>query len=153
MFSDLSGLDVLSEGESLQLLSSAAVGRVIYSERAMPFAVPVSFALVGMDIILATNHASALAANAAGNVVGFEADHIGSSAGTGWSVLATGRAELVSDPIEIARLAGLDLESWGAAINDRYLRIRIGLIRGRRAPGATVPPALLPHQDGTRSPS
>lgn len=132
MFSDKSGLEVLSEGESLELLASAAVGRIVYSDRALPFVVPVNFVLDGMDIVIRTSIRSGLISNAPGHVVAFEVDSINPSDKVGWSVVVTGRAQLVDDPADIERLDVLDLQSWLPAPTDRYLRMRADVVSGRR---------------------
>jgi uncharacterized protein len=142
MFSDRSGLEVLSEGESLELLAAASVGRIVYSDRALPFVVPVSFVLDGMDIVIRTSKRSGLVANVPGHVVAFEVDWIDSVEQAGWSVVVTGRAQLVGDEVDIARLARLGVASWAPTGSDVYLRLRVDVISGRRVgAGVAVPPA------------
>lgn len=48
-------------------------------------------------------HDSAAVRRAAGTIVAFEADELDPATCSGWSVTATGRAELVTDPDAIAR--------------------------------------------------
>jgi nitroimidazol reductase NimA-like FMN-containing flavoprotein (pyridoxamine 5'-phosphate oxidase superfamily) len=134
MFSDKSGLEVLSEGESLELLAATSVGRVVYSDRALPFVVPVNFVLDGMDIVIRTSVTSGLVANAPGHIVAFEADWIDPLGKSGWSVVVTGRAQLVDDAVEIDKLDQLELQSWAPAATDLYLRLRADVISGRRVP-------------------
>jgi hypothetical protein len=135
MFSDKSGLEVLSEGESLELLAGISVGRIVYSDRALPFVVPVNFVLDGMDIVIRTSVRSGLISNVPGHVVAFEADAIDPVDKVGWSVVVTGRAELVDDSIDNLRLDGLGLQSWSPAPTDRYLRLRADVVSGRRVVG------------------
>ena len=47
MIADGSGFEAISEAEALALLATAPVGRLIYSDRALPFVVPVSFVVDG----------------------------------------------------------------------------------------------------------
>ncbi len=142
MFSDASGLEVLTEGESLELLASTSLGRIVYSDRAMPFVAPVNFVLDGMDIVIRTSHRSGLAINVPGNIVAFEVDHLDdiqrdetqpdSIQRTGWSVVVTGQGELVRDVAEIARLDKLPLRSWAPTMTNCYLRLRAHVVSGRR---------------------
>jgi hypothetical protein len=124
--------DVLTDGESLELLAAASVGRVAYSDRAMPVVAPVNFVLDGMDIVIRTSRGSALAANVPGNIVAFEIDQIGGPGESGWSVVVTGRAALVADDTEVAHLTTLPLRSWVSAPTDCYLRLRADVISGHR---------------------
>jgi nitroimidazol reductase NimA-like FMN-containing flavoprotein (pyridoxamine 5'-phosphate oxidase superfamily) len=132
MFSDASGLEVLSAGEALEMLSSVPVGRIVYSDRALPFVVPVDFMLVGMDVVIRTGARSGLALNVPGQVVAFETDCIDSVTRSGWSVVVTGRAELVDEIEEIDRLNALKLQSWATDSTDLYLRLPANAVSGRR---------------------
>jgi nitroimidazol reductase NimA-like FMN-containing flavoprotein (pyridoxamine 5'-phosphate oxidase superfamily) len=136
MFSDRSDANALSDGESLELLASASIGRIAYSDRALPFVVPVKFVLDGMDIVIRTSRTSALAANVPGNVVAFEADDLGSPGESGWSVVVTGRALLVADAVDVARLTTLPLQGSPSEEADCYLRLRADVINGCRTVGA-----------------
>jgi hypothetical protein len=135
---DASGLEVLSEAEAFALLATVSVGRLVYSDRALPSLVPVSFSLDERDIVIRTGRRSSPATHASGNVVAFEVDDIGAGR-SGWTVLVTGRIELVIDPFEVARLGALQLPTWAPAVSDRYLRLRPELIAGRRIPALTAP--------------
>jgi hypothetical protein len=135
---DASGLEMLSEAEAIALLATVSVGRLVYSDRALPSLVPVSFSLDGADIVIRTGRRSSPATHASGNVVAFEVDDIGAGR-SGWTVLVTGRIELVVDPFEVARLGALQLPTWAPAVSDRYLRLRPELIAGRRIPALTAP--------------
>jgi nitroimidazol reductase NimA-like FMN-containing flavoprotein (pyridoxamine 5'-phosphate oxidase superfamily) len=132
---DASGLEMLSELEALALLATVSLGRLVYSARALPFVVPVNFILDGSDIMMRTGRRSNLATHGPGNIVAFEVDDIAVSTGSGWTVVVTGRLQLVHDPVEIARLSALKLQSWAPAASDRYLQLRPELITGRRIPG------------------
>jgi uncharacterized protein len=133
---DASGLEMLSEPEALELLATVPLGRLVYSDRALPFVAPVSFILDGEDIVIRTGRRSNLATHGPGNVVAFQVDDIAVSTGSGWTVVVTGRLHLVHDAVEIARLSALKLRSWAPATSDRYLRLRPELITGRRIPAS-----------------
>jgi nitroimidazol reductase NimA-like FMN-containing flavoprotein (pyridoxamine 5'-phosphate oxidase superfamily) len=134
---DASGLEMLSEPEALALLATVSLGRLVYSDRALPFVIPVNFILDGPDVVMRIGRRSNLAIHGPGNVVAFEVDDIAVSTGSGWTVVVTGRLQLVHDAIEIARLRALKLQTWAPAASDRYLQLRPELITGRRIPAGT----------------
>src|SRR4051812_13886542 len=47
---DRNGLEVLSRHHCLELLSKSKVGRVIFTENALPAALPVNFAVLDQDV-------------------------------------------------------------------------------------------------------
>lgn len=65
------------------------------------------------------------------SVVAFEVDRAPGEHG-GWSVHVTGVAEDVTDPGELTRLRSLPLRPWAAVEADRFMRISIELLSGRR---------------------
>jgi len=136
---DKSGLDVLSDAESFELLSTMPIGRVAYSDKALPVIVPVTFAFDGTDIVVRTQRRSRLATQASQNIVAFEVDDIDLTTRTGWSVVIVGRFQLVEDPEEIRRLDSLELHSWAPAAHDKYLKLRPEMISGRRILDAGQP--------------
>jgi nitroimidazol reductase NimA-like FMN-containing flavoprotein (pyridoxamine 5'-phosphate oxidase superfamily) len=109
MSADSSGLSTLSEGDALALLATVPVGRLVYSDRALPFVAPVNFILDGPDVIIRTGRRSRLATHTPGNIVAFEVDEIDAVDRSGWSVVVTGRVQLIDDASEVARLAAWHL--------------------------------------------
>lgn len=65
-------------------------------------------------------------------VVAFEADEVDAHSRTGWSFTAVGRAEMVTDPDDLAALARLPLRPWAPGGRTTFLRIKIELLNGRR---------------------
>lgn len=66
----------LDRAECLRLLESVDLGRVIYTERAMPAAYPVRYALDGEEIFFRTDNLVMLAAAAKGAVSAIQVDQI-----------------------------------------------------------------------------
>ena len=100
----------LERGESLRLLGSVAMGRVVFTVNALPAIRPVNHVVVGGLIVFRTHEGAAIARVAGAEepvrvVVVFEADQIDPDTHRGWSVIATGYASLVDDPQEVARFA------------------------------------------------
>lgn len=122
----------LSREECLALLPTVPVGRLVFSERALPAVVPVNFALDHGRVVIRTGEGSSLAAALRGEVVGFQVDAFDATARNGWSVLVVGRAAEVRDPTELARLADLPLEPWAGGRREHVLVVPLELVTGRR---------------------
>jgi nitroimidazol reductase NimA-like FMN-containing flavoprotein (pyridoxamine 5'-phosphate oxidase superfamily) len=124
----------LTRAESWQLLGSVSLGRIVFSQRAMPAIRPVNHLVDNETIILRSHLGAAIVGHAAaedGAVVCYEADDLDPATHTGWSVIATGIARLVRDPDVITRYQQL-LEPWVAGQMDYVIAIRPQIITGIR---------------------
>lgn len=154
---DRSGLEVLDAAECIRLLTKTTVGRVIFTENALPAVRPVNFAVHEARpenvpdgdpqhyVVVRTADGSDLAAATQGTVVAFQADDINLERRSGWSVSFVGRVDLVDDPEQTAALAALplcawDSTAWSTSGSDRFLRIRIERMQGRRISTPASPP-------------
>ena len=132
---DHAGLETIPLDDCLRLLASVPVGRVGFLSDGEVVVLPVNHAVAGQDVVFRTTQGSKLSAAESENRVTFEADHYDPRGRTGWSVLVTGRAEMVYDDAEIAALDRLGLEPWPDAINRSFwVRIRPVAVTGRRLP-------------------
>lgn len=131
---DRNGLTVLTPATCLALLRTTPVGRIVYTERALPAIRPVNFLLHDDGIVIRTSGQGALGAAADGAVVAFEADHFTDNPRTGWSVTVLGRARQITDPDQIHELSALDLQPWTPVMHGNFLVITIELISGRAIP-------------------
>lgn len=129
---DRNGLAILDREESLRLLATCTLGRVGLSMRSLPTVLPVNFLLDGDVIIVRTGAGSKLEAALGHAVVAFEVDDIDPMYHEGWSVVVTGVADVVTDPVEIARLEQLPLRPWSTVPGDTFVTIRTELVSGRR---------------------
>lgn len=129
---DRNGLEVLSRQQCLELLGRSVVGRVVFTEKALPAALPVNFALLDGDIVFRTATGSKLAAALAKAVVAFQADEIDPAFQTGWSVLVQGWATLLSRPDDLARAHALALQPWATGERWHFVRIHSEVVTGRR---------------------
>jgi hypothetical protein len=127
----LAELDELDEEECRQLLGTAVIGRIAFTERALPAIQPVRFALLGNDIVIPTREGTKAAAARRGDVVAFEVDSFDLAGRTGWSVTAVGPSCVVPER-EFAALDALGLRPWAAADRPCYIAIRPRLWYGRR---------------------
>ncbi|GAA5042853.1 nitroimidazol reductase NimA-like FMN-containing flavoprotein (pyridoxamine 5'-phosphate oxidase superfamily) [Thermocatellispora tengchongensis] len=129
---DSAGLEVLSRTECMALLGSATIGRIVFTERALPAVQPVNFVLDGEDVVIRTGEGSKLSAAARDAVVAFEADEVDPVRHTGWSVTAVGNARIAREPAEIARLSALPLTTWAPGVRDHFIVMRTEQVTGRR---------------------
>jgi nitroimidazol reductase NimA-like FMN-containing flavoprotein (pyridoxamine 5'-phosphate oxidase superfamily) len=129
---DSAGLQVLSPDECIALLASVPIGRIVYTDRALPAVQPVNFHLDGERIVIRTSSGSTLAVAATNAVVAFETDEYDARTGRGWSVTAVGRARTVDDPAETAALARLPLTPWAPGRQDHYIVVDLKQLSGRR---------------------
>lgn len=133
-------LQELSPQEALRLLADAAMGRVVFTQRALPAVRVVNHIVDNGDLIIRTNVASSVAASVGrtpDTVVAYEADAIDPGTRTGWSVVITGVARLVEDPQDVARYEAL-LEPWVTNRADCVLRIHPEIITGFRLTPSAV---------------
>ncbi|QYC45615.1 Pyridoxamine 5'-phosphate oxidase [Nonomuraea coxensis DSM 45129] len=132
---DSSGLQVLTDEECLRLLASTPIGRIVFTDRALPAVQPVAFCLDGDAIVIRTGVGSKLAAATRRAVVAFEVDDYDPVRRTGWSVSVVGHATAVTDPAETARLAELPLDPWVPGGLDHFIRVSLEQVTGRRITG------------------
>jgi nitroimidazol reductase NimA-like FMN-containing flavoprotein (pyridoxamine 5'-phosphate oxidase superfamily) len=121
--------------ESWELLAGAPLGRIVFTERAMPAVRPVNHLVDDEAIILRSNMAAAIVGRAReGAVVCFEADDIDPVRHTGWSVIVTGMARLVLDPVAVRRYQQL-LKPWAEGEMDQVIVVTPQIVTGLRLVG------------------
>jgi nitroimidazol reductase NimA-like FMN-containing flavoprotein (pyridoxamine 5'-phosphate oxidase superfamily) len=136
----------LTEHACLDHLRLASFGRVAITSGALPAILPIHFSLLGSDPVFRTDPGAKLMAASAGQVLCLEIDDVDPFAHTGWSVLVTGKAEVLTEPDDLAAAARLPLRPWIGA-GSAYVRIRATLISGREisvgtdVAGADQPPS------------
>jgi nitroimidazol reductase NimA-like FMN-containing flavoprotein (pyridoxamine 5'-phosphate oxidase superfamily) len=129
---DSAGLRVLSREQCLHLLASTSIGRIVFTDRALPAVQPVVFCLHGESIVIRTTAGSKLASATQDTVVAFEIDDFDARMSTGWSVTVVGRARAVHDPEEMAHLAELPLAPWATNGRDHFVVMGAEEVSGRR---------------------
>ena len=129
---DAPALQPLSRHESLRLLATVPIGRIIFTRRALPAVELIHFALDDGDIVIRVDPGDTLAADIRDTVVAFEADSLDVAHQAGWSVAIIGRSRAVTDPGEIDRLQKIGVRSWGAGEAAHFVRISPELLTGRR---------------------
>ncbi|MEU9190206.1 pyridoxamine 5'-phosphate oxidase family protein [Streptomyces sp. NPDC048484] len=127
------GFRELDRQECEDLLAKVPVGRIVYTRQALPAVLPVNFRLdPGGAVLLRTSAASELAHAIDGAIVAFEVDEVDGATHSGWSVVVTGRATVVTDPDEHARLRRVGPRSWVPSPKEVFVRIEPELVTGRQ---------------------
>jgi nitroimidazol reductase NimA-like FMN-containing flavoprotein (pyridoxamine 5'-phosphate oxidase superfamily) len=97
---------------------------------------PVNHVVEGHDVVFRTAHGSKLSAIEGQHLAAFEADHYNEQTRSGWSVLVSGRAEMVDAEADIQRLSRHDLHPWATAVQRPFwIRIRPTSVSGRQTAG------------------
>ena len=118
--------------ECFRLLALGRVGRVVFTDRALPAVQPVVYCLDDEQIVFRTRNGSKLAAATLHAVVGFEVDDFDLQARTGWSVLGVGEAYEVVDPARLAELADTHTDLWVRGHDVHTIAIPLQIVTGRR---------------------
>ncbi|HEY2813081.1 MAG TPA: pyridoxamine 5'-phosphate oxidase family protein [Acidimicrobiales bacterium] len=124
--------EVLTDEECLLLLGREPVGRIALTSGALPVVLPINFTLDHGTIVFATEPGLKLDAARAGAVACLEIDGIDRWAHSGWSVLATGRMNEITDPQRRARARELPVSPWAAPAAHNFVELSIDLLSGRR---------------------
>lgn len=138
-------LEELSPEESIRLLSSVSLGRIVFTARALPAIRPVNHLVDGDYVIIRTDGNSPIISelrSEPGSVVAYEADTIDPAEHLGWSVVVVGVAHRVIDPDEAARYRRA-LRPWIAGSKDQVIAIQTDMVTGfwlvaGNAPGVSV---------------
>lgn len=124
-------VETLTRDACAELIASVPVGRVVFTDRGLPGVLPVAFVVDGASVVLRTAEGARLAKAADDAVLAFEVDQLVPATRTGWSVVVTGHARRIDDPVEQQRLDAV-LEAWVPGIKDVFIRIPFTVITGRR---------------------
>lgn len=122
----------LSTGECLRLLDTTPVGRLVFTERALPAVHPVNFLRQGRSIIVRTGPGPKLDAARRGDVVAFEADHVDPDSQTGWSVMIVGHAAVINDVERLIAVLDHRHQPWVRGRGADVIQISAERITGRR---------------------
>jgi hypothetical protein len=114
----------LTRQECERLLRGGVVGRAAVSTPTGPHIVPVNYSVVDDAIVFRTSPYSVLGTHGRNAQIAFEVDCLDYENYSGWSVVAHGRGDAVTDPDELAQIR----EQWPArpwADGHRHLHLRI----------------------------
>lgn len=134
----------LTGEEALRRLGSLSLGRVVFTDRALPAIRPVNHIVDdGQVIIRSHTGAALLSAAERGVVVAYEADRFDPDEHVGWSVVVTGVARLVRDPAAVARYREL-LQPWVDRSMDQVIAISSDLVTGFELTREPAQPPVRP---------
>lgn len=124
--------ETLPVGECLRLLDTTPIGRLVFTEDALPAVHPVNFLRQGRAIILRTGTGSKLDAARRADVVAFEADHVDAESQTGWSVLVVGHASVVNDIERLVAVLDHQHRPWVRDRSAHVIQVAAERVTGRR---------------------
>ncbi|MDH6197617.1 nitroimidazol reductase NimA-like FMN-containing flavoprotein (pyridoxamine 5'-phosphate oxidase superfamily) [Mycobacterium frederiksbergense] len=134
-----SELDVLTRRQCLDLLERVRVGRLVFTEEALPAVQPVNFRVWRDDVVIRVAGGPKLTAATENQVVAFQADELDPDLRTGWSVTIVGHAQQINDVDEMVEVAGTFVQPWVDGRRDHFLRIRTEKVTGRQFRDRGVP--------------
>ena len=131
-------LERLGEAESMELLAGAGLGRLVYTSRYGPTALPVMFKIEGGSIVLGTwdpalfDEDLRTGIESAEYAVAVEVDQFDLEAREGWVVLVRGAAHHLDTDVERAPILGAGLEPWIEEVPAHFIRVNPTSIWGNR---------------------
>jgi hypothetical protein len=132
-------LEQLDDAECRQLLTAGQVGRLGFTDGAMPAIVPVAYAVHEGSVFIPASRGDSLMTAMRGAVVALEVDSYRDEFGPGWSVTVVGPSRVIRDPVTVAQIDALGLFAQASAASGGYITVQAILLRGRRIRGPLLP--------------
>src|SRR3954447_25513566 len=105
VMNDETGIRNLSPAESKALLSSETIGRVVFTDQALPAVTPVRFTVDDGGLVVCAPAGERLGEAVRGTIVAFQAARFDPAGLTGWTITVVGRARAVRSPGDRVRAA------------------------------------------------
>jgi uncharacterized protein len=121
----------LDERECWRLMRIARIGRLGFTENALPVILPAHFVVRDAEVVLATLPDGRVTSAAGSAIVAFEVDGYDPATREGWCVSTFGRSRLITDPREIKDLDELDFAPWSGNPDRRYIAVEPSHLRGK----------------------
>ncbi|TDD61478.1 pyridoxamine 5'-phosphate oxidase family protein [Kribbella antibiotica] len=129
---DHAGLEILDESDSLKLMQTVPIGRLVFTEGGLPTVRPVNFIVDGETVVFCTADGDKYRAAERGDIVAFEIDDIDAVSQTGWTVTVVGRLSRLTNS-EISEVSpALPPHSLMPGWRPHFIRLTIESLRGRR---------------------
>jgi nitroimidazol reductase NimA-like FMN-containing flavoprotein (pyridoxamine 5'-phosphate oxidase superfamily) len=125
-------LEVLDREHCLELLRKVPMGRLVFTEHALPAVQPVDFRCWRGDVVIRIADPATLAAASGNRIVAFETDELDADLHSGWSVTVVGRAAMITEVPDLIELSGIFSRPWIGGRRDYFVRIRTEKVTGRR---------------------
>jgi nitroimidazol reductase NimA-like FMN-containing flavoprotein (pyridoxamine 5'-phosphate oxidase superfamily) len=132
-------VELLGDAECWELLASGGLGRLVYSSRYGPIALPVVYMTDEGSIVLGTWDTALFDEDLRTGIaqaeyqVAVEADQIDVDAREGWMVMVRGAAHHLDTEAERAPFIDAGLEPWMEGVPAHFIRVTPGSIWGNRA--------------------
>jgi hypothetical protein len=125
-------LEVLDREQCLELLRKVPMGRLVFTEHALPAVQPVDFRCWRGDVVIRIADPATLAAASGNRIVAFETDELDADLHSGWSVTVVGHAAMITEVPDLIELSGIFSRPWIGGRRDYFVRIRTEKVTGRR---------------------
>jgi nitroimidazol reductase NimA-like FMN-containing flavoprotein (pyridoxamine 5'-phosphate oxidase superfamily) len=128
----------LDEAECMELLGTTRIGRLIYSSRYGPVALPSEYKIYEGSIIFRTYRTTFTEEDLRTGIahaeyqVAFEVDQTDPDAREGWLVLVLGTAHHIDTEAERASIADVGLKSWVEGEPEHFIRVDPIRVAGQR---------------------
>jgi nitroimidazol reductase NimA-like FMN-containing flavoprotein (pyridoxamine 5'-phosphate oxidase superfamily) len=132
-------LESLAEAESMELLATGKVARLVYDSRYGPMALPVTYRIDEGSIVLGTwdpvlfDEDLRTGIADADYQVAVEADELDAETREGWFVLVRGAAHHLDTDAERAPFIHAGLEPWMEGVPAHFIRVIPATIWGNRS--------------------
>ena len=132
-------LDTLSEAESIELLATGKLARLVYDSRYGPMALPVTYRIDEGSIVVGTwdpvlfDEDLRTGIEDAEYQVAVEADDLDTETREGWFVLVRGAAHHLDTEAERAPFIDAGLEPWMEGVPPHFIRVTPASIWGSRS--------------------
>lgn len=131
-------LERLEEAECMELLAAGRLGRLIFTSRYGPTALPVVYMIDAGSLVLGTwnpvfDEDLRTGIEHADYQVAVEADQIDPQAREGWTVLVRGAAHHLDTEAERAPIIGAGLDPWVEDVPPHFIRVNPTNVFGVRA--------------------
>lgn len=124
--------EVLGVDECWQLLREGEVGRLAVHAAGDIDIFPLNYAVDGDGLVFRTSEGTKLVEVVLAGRVAFEIDGYEPARGRAWSVVAKGAAHHVDSFDEMYRVEQVPVFPWNAAPKERYVRLQVSQVTGRR---------------------
>jgi len=122
----------LADNECWELLAEMRFGRLAVSAVGDVDIFPINFVVDGRDIVFRTSEGTKLMESVICDVVAIETDDRNFETGVAWSVVAKGQAEMIERFDDIYAAERLNIKPWVDTPKERFVRVRVRNISGRR---------------------
>jgi nitroimidazol reductase NimA-like FMN-containing flavoprotein (pyridoxamine 5'-phosphate oxidase superfamily) len=122
----------LTYAECRALLVAGQAGRVAVATPDGPHIIPLNYSVVDESIVFRTSPFSVLATYGRNAKLAFEVDRVRDEAQLGWSVVVGGRAAVITDAEELARIRRIcPPVPWADGVRNLHFRLALQEVTGR----------------------